>query len=149
MVRYRFLLPIFFWAASLELQQLPQYRRSKIEENGKINCMNLLRIIIHNHKTQQNCATILHWNGNVINLAKFSSLVALAVVKMTTASAASNENSVKITIFLLDCYCMSHNVVMALESSGPVSRAPFTAPFLPPNSTSSSSGSGCIRFQMR
>ena len=40
-----------------------------------------------------------HRNGNVIILTKFSSLAALKVVKMTTSSAASDENFVKMTTF--------------------------------------------------
>ena len=40
-----------------------------------------------------------HWNGNVFILMKFSSLAALKVVKMTTSSAASDENFVKMTTF--------------------------------------------------
>ena len=35
-------------------------------------------------------SSILHWNGNVFILMKFSSLAALEVVKMTTSSAASD-----------------------------------------------------------
>ena len=38
-----------------------------------------------------------HWNGSVIILMKFSSLAALEVVKMTTSSAASDENFIKMT----------------------------------------------------
>ena len=40
-----------------------------------------------------------HWNRNVVVLMKFSSLAALEVVKMTTSSAASDENFVKMTTF--------------------------------------------------
>ena len=36
-----------------------------------------------------------HWNGNVFILVKFSSLAALKVVKLTTSSAASDENFIK------------------------------------------------------
>ena len=36
-----------------------------------------------------------HWNENVFILMKFQSLAALEVVKMTTSSAASDENLVK------------------------------------------------------
>ena len=42
----------------------------------------------------------LHWNENVSILIKFSSLAAPEVVKMTTSSAASDENFVKMTTFL-------------------------------------------------
>ena len=44
----------------------------------------------------QNCKRHSHWKGNVVILTKFSSLVALEVVKMTTSGAASDENFVKI-----------------------------------------------------
>ena len=45
----------------------------------------------------------IHWNGNVFILMKFSSLAALKVVKMTTFSAASDENFVKMTTFSFQC----------------------------------------------
>ena len=45
----------------------------------------------------------VHWNGNVFILMKFSSLAALKVVKMTTSSAASDENFVKMTTFSFQC----------------------------------------------
>ena len=38
-----------------------------------------------------------HWNGNVNILTKFSWLAAQALVKMTTSSAAKDENLVKMT----------------------------------------------------
>ena len=38
-----------------------------------------------------------HWNENVVNSTKFSLLAALEVVKMTTSSAASDENVAKMT----------------------------------------------------
>ena len=40
-----------------------------------------------------------HWNENVVVLMKSSSLAALKVVKMTTFSAASDENFIKMTTF--------------------------------------------------
>ena len=43
--------------------------------------------------------TTRHWNGKVFILMKCSSLAALEVVKMTTSSAASDENFVKMTTF--------------------------------------------------
>ena len=46
---------------------------------------------------------IIHWNGKVFILMKCSSLAALEVVKMTTSSAASDENFVKMTTFLFQC----------------------------------------------
>ena len=46
----------------------------------------------------------IHWNWNVFILMKFSSLAALEVVKMTTSSAANDENFVKMTFSSL---CMA------------------------------------------
>ena len=40
---------------------------------------------------------VRHWKGNVIILMKFPSLSALEVVKLTTSSAANDENFVKMT----------------------------------------------------
>ena len=40
-----------------------------------------------------------HWNGDVVILMTFSSLIALEVVKMTTSSAVSDENFVKMMTF--------------------------------------------------
>ena len=45
----------------------------------------------------------IHWNGDVAILMKFSSLAALEVVNMTTSSAASDENFVKMTTFSFQC----------------------------------------------
>ena len=45
----------------------------------------------------------IHWNGKVFILMKCSSLAALEVVKMTTSSAASDENFIKMTTFLFQC----------------------------------------------
>ena len=47
----------------------------------------------------------LHRNGNVFILMKLSSLAALEVVKVTTSSAASDENFVKMTTFLFQWMC--------------------------------------------
>ena len=41
----------------------------------------------------------IHWNGDVVILMKFSSLAALEVVKMTTSSAAKDENFIKLWHF--------------------------------------------------
>ena len=46
----------------------------------------------------------IHWNANVIILMKLSSLAALEVVKMTTSSAASDENFIKIITFSFQWY---------------------------------------------
>ena len=40
-----------------------------------------------------------HWNRNAIILMKFSSLFALKVVEMTTFSATSDENAIKMPTF--------------------------------------------------
>ena len=39
----------------------------------------------------------IHWNENVVILVKFSSLATLEVVNMTTSSAVSDENFIKMT----------------------------------------------------
>ena len=41
-----------------------------------------------------------HWNKNVVILTKFSSLAALEIVILTTSSAASDENFIKMTTLL-------------------------------------------------
>ena len=46
---------------------------------------------------------LLHWNTNVFILMRFSSLAALEVVKMTTSSAAIDENLIKMTTFSFQC----------------------------------------------
>ena len=58
-----------------------------------------IHVSIYGHVVQ------MHWNGNVFILMKFSSLAALKVVKMTTSSAASDENFVKMTTFPFQCVC--------------------------------------------
>ena len=50
----------------------------------------------------------MHWNGNVVILMKFSSLAALKVVKMTTSSAANDENFIKMMTFPFQCAAPSH-----------------------------------------
>ena len=49
--------------------------------------------------------SLYHWNGYAIILMKFSSLAAVKVVKMTTFSAAGDENSFKMTTFSIPCLC--------------------------------------------
>ena len=44
-----------------------------------------------------------HWNENVVILTKFSSLAALEVVILTTFSAASDENFIKMKTFPFQC----------------------------------------------
>ena len=56
-----------------------------------------------------------HWNGKVFILMKCSSLAALEVVKMTTSSAASDENFVKMTTFLFQCTAMCSTVCLSAE----------------------------------
>ena len=46
------------------------------------------------------CKLVQHLNGNVVILMAFSSLVALKVVKVTTFSATSDENFIKMMTFL-------------------------------------------------
>ena len=45
-------------------------------------------------------SNVQHRNKNVVILAKFSSMAALEVVILTTSSAASDENLVKMMAFL-------------------------------------------------
>ena len=45
----------------------------------------------------------MHWNENVVILMKFSSLAALEVVILTTFSAASDENFIKMKTFPFQC----------------------------------------------
>ena len=45
----------------------------------------------------------IRWNENVVILTKFSSLAALEVVILTTYSAASDENFMKMKTFPLQC----------------------------------------------
>ena len=47
---------------------------------------------------------VVHWNGNVIILTKFSSLAALKVVILTTFGAASDENFIKMMTFSFQWY---------------------------------------------
>ena len=53
-------------------------------------------------KTKKN-TDLTYWSGNMVILMKFSLLAALKVVKLTTFSAARNENSIKICKF---CFCV-------------------------------------------
>ena len=64
----------------------------------------LTAVILYDLKHPQRCAPLYvsllrHWNENVIILMKFSSLAALEVVILTTFSAASDENFIKMTTF--------------------------------------------------
>ena len=63
----------------------------------RLQCNQLWPVSIHHH-----CEVLpakkhasFHWNGNVVILMKFSSLAALEVVILTTSSAASEENFIK------------------------------------------------------
>ena len=49
------------------------------------------------------CLKVPHWNVNVVILMKISSAAALEVVKMTTSSAASDENFIKMMTFPFQC----------------------------------------------
>ena len=48
-------------------------------------------------------SSLVHWNENVVILTKFSSLAALEVVILTTFSAASDENFIKMKTFPFQC----------------------------------------------
>ena len=50
---------------------------------------------------------VQHWNGNVVILMAFSSLVALKVVTLTTFSATSDENFIKMMTFLFQWKAIS------------------------------------------
>ena len=53
---------------------------------------------------QERCnSSAPHWNGNVVILTKFSSVAALEVVILTTFSAASDENFIKMKTFPFQC----------------------------------------------
>ena len=54
-----------------------------------------------------------HWNKNVVILTKFSSLAALEVVTLTTSSAASDDNFIKMKTFPFLCgteYFLTHSL---------------------------------------
>ena len=55
-----------------------------------------------------------HWN--VIILMKFSSLVALKVVKVTTFSATSDENAIKMTTFPFQCCTSLHKLMSCMHT---------------------------------
>ena len=56
---------------------------------------------------------LLHWNGNVIILTKFSSLAALKVVILTTFGAASDENFIKMMTFSFQCLSPNRPISLA------------------------------------
>ena len=64
-------------------------------------------VILMTHSTSfsdtTHCREHLHWNENVVILTKFSSLAALEVVILTTFSAASDENFIKMKTFPFQC----------------------------------------------
>ena len=55
------------------------------------------------------CVNCQHWKRNVVILMKFSSLAALKVVILTTFSAASDENFVKMLTFLFQWITQSYD----------------------------------------
>ena len=74
------------------------------------------------------CNTAQHWNENVVILMKSSSLAAPKVVKMTTFSAASDEDFIKMTTFSFQwnrkqkwcyfpsaCHLTIYHITQALE----------------------------------
>ena len=74
------------------------FHKSKIQFSN--NTGNLTKVMKRNHlQIFDHLWVKCHWNGNVFILMKFSSLAALKVVRMTTSSAASDENFVKMTTF--------------------------------------------------
>ena len=75
--------------------------------DGVSKCVHLITSFYTVLKNQQKLSGVnsVHWNGNIFILMTFSSLAPLEVVKMTTSSAASDENYVKMTIFSFQCCC--------------------------------------------
>ena len=63
------------------------------------NWMFLQQLVQANKELKHQSSELLafHWNGNVIILMKFLLLAELEFVKMTTSSAASDENFIKMT----------------------------------------------------
>ena len=78
----------------------------KLIDIGYITSVHLIGVLEVNHFISPN---VIHWNGNVFILMKFSSLAALKVVKMTTSSAASDENFIKMTTFSFQCFMRRHH----------------------------------------
>ena len=52
---------------------------------------------------------LIHWNGNIVIVMAFSSLAALEVVKVTTSSAAGDENVITMMTFLFRCTTFTEN----------------------------------------
>ena len=76
-------------------QSILKMRSSFYEVDGQICSLFKCYIRLTTKKTSTSCDQL---NGNVIILTKFSSLAALEVARMTTSSAASDENFVKMTL---------------------------------------------------
>ena len=77
---------------------------------------------IHDHWTAP-----LHLNENVVNLMKFSSPTALDVVKMTTSSAASDENFTKMTTFQFQYVRIIHDHCTAFDTLRPTQEGRHSA----------------------
>ena len=74
---------------------------------------------------------VLHWNKNVI-LTKFSSLAALEVVILTTSSATSDENFIKMKIFPFQCKWNTYRITGPLwgKSTGHLMYFPWKVPVM-------------------
>ena len=76
------------------------------QENARENAVCYMAILIsldmlsHWGRVTHIC---MHWNENVVILTKFQSLAALEVVILTTSSAASDENLIKMKTFPFQC----------------------------------------------
>ena len=78
------------------------FRENEQRHNGTVLYLDLPVHDIHQWSIGVDDYT-LHWNGNVVILTKFSSLAALEVVILTTFSAASDENFIKMKTFPFQC----------------------------------------------
>ena len=65
---------------------------------------------------QPSSPKMAHWNENVVILTKFSSLAALEVVILTTSSAASDENFIKMKTFPFQCITWTVSLREALDT---------------------------------
>ena len=105
------------------------------------------------YESRQIIQSFVCWNENVINVTKFSSLVALKIGKMTTSGVGLDENITKKSTFLFQCefclcrvcwlvyvmvncrymwlrmiwYCIRHNVGEQKHSLEPGTRTPYSS----------------------
>ena len=97
-------LSVGFWNHKLLMAQSKVSRsRGLYSLNGKTSCCQISSIF---EAAKLDIINIIHWNENVVVLMKSSSLAALKVVKMTTFSAASDENFIKMTTFPFQCIAL-------------------------------------------